>query len=182
MRILWLVVFAVAAVGALTVGIAAPADAAPLPRLKVSPNRRFLQTADGKPFFWLGDTAWELFHRLTREEADTYLKNRAEKGFTVIQAVVLSELDGLHEPNAYGELPLENDDPTKPREAYFQHVDYIVNKADELGLYIGLLPTWGDKIFKSTWGAGPEIFTVDNARVYGRWIGNRYKNKKNIIW
>jgi hypothetical protein len=49
-------------------------------QLQVSQNRRFLQTADGKPFFWLGDTAWELFHRLTREEAEMYLKNRAEKG------------------------------------------------------------------------------------------------------
>ena len=102
--------------------------------------------------------------------------------FTVIQAVALAELDGLHDPNPYGELPLENDDPTKPREAYFQHVDFIVNKAAELGLYIGLLPTWGDKVFKDRWGAGPEIFNTENAKTYGRWIGNRYKDKKNIIW
>ena len=151
-------------------------------QLRVGPNKRFLISVDGKPFFWLGDTAWELFHRLTREEAEKYLKNRADKGFTVIQAVVLAELDGLHDPNPYGEIPLENDDPTKPREAYFQHVDFIVNKAAELGLHIGLLPTWGDKIHKDRWGVGPEIFTVENARIYGRWLGNRYKNKKNIIW
>src|SRR5215218_6369902 len=79
-----------------------------LPQLKVSANKRFLVTADGKPFFWLGDTAWELFHRLNREEAEKYLKNRADKGFTVVQAVALAELDGLHDPNAYGETPLEN--------------------------------------------------------------------------
>src|SRR5690606_9933336 len=151
-------------------------------QLRVSDNKRFLQTVDGKPFFWLGDTAWELFHRLTREEADLYLKNRAENGFNVIQAVVLAEFDGLRTPNAYGELPLEDDDPTKPREAYFQHVDYIVRKAEQLGMYIGMLPTWGDKVFKNTWGTGPEIFNVDNARSYGKWIGNRYKNQKNIIW
>lgn len=150
-------------------------------QLKVSDNKRFLVTADGKPFFWLGDTAWELFHRLTREEAEKYLKNRADKGFTVIQAVALAELDGLHDPNPYGEIPLENDDPAKPREAYFQHVDFIINKAAELGLHIGLLPTWGDKVIKDRWGAGPEIFNTENAKVYGRWIGNRYKNK-NIIW
>ncbi len=151
-------------------------------QIKVSNNKRYLMTAEGKPFFWLGDTAWELFHRLTREEAELYLKNRADKGFTVIQAVVLAELDGLHDPNAYGEIPLENDDPTKPREAYFQHVDFIIRKAEQLGLYIGLLPTWGDKVFKDRWGTGPEIFTVDNATVYGRWLGTRYKNQKNIIW
>lgn len=59
-------------------------------QLQVSADKRFLQTSDGKPFFWLGDTAWELFHRLNREEAEMYLKNRAEKGFTVIQAVALA--------------------------------------------------------------------------------------------
>ena len=151
-------------------------------QLRVSANQRYLQTADGKPFFWLGDTAWELFHRLTREEAEKYLKNRADKGFTVIQAVALAELDGLRDPNPYGEVPLENDDPTKPREAYFQNVDFIIRKAEQLGLYIGLLPTWGDKVFKSTWGKGPEIFNANNARLYGKWIGSRYKDQKNIIW
>src|ERR687884_1803920 len=64
--------------------------------LRVSGNRRFWVHADGTPFFYLGDTAWEMFHRLTREEADRYLENRRQKGFTVIQAVVLAELDGLN--------------------------------------------------------------------------------------
>src|SRR4051794_19361593 len=78
------------------------AAAAPLPRLEVSGNHRFLITDDGAPFFWLGDTAWELFHRLTREEAERYLRNRAERRFTVVQAAVLAELDGLGVPNANG--------------------------------------------------------------------------------
>ncbi len=151
-------------------------------QLRVSENKRFLVTSDGKPFFWLGDTAWELFHRLTREEAEIYLRDRASKKFTVIQAVALAEFDGLRTPNAYNELPLENDDPTKPRDAYFKHVDFIVDKANELGLYIALLPTWADKVFKNTWGVGPEIFNKGNAKAYGQWIGSRYKDRKNIIW
>jgi hypothetical protein len=151
-------------------------------QLRVSQNQRFLETEDGKPFFWLGDTAWELFHRLTREEATMYLKKRADQGFTIIQAVVLAELDGLHVPNAYGEIPLENDDPTKPKEGYFQHVDFVIKKAEELGLYVALLPTWGDKVFKDNWGIGPEIFSIENAKAYGRWIGFRYKKQKNIVW
>lgn len=55
-------------------------------RLQVTPNRRFLQYEDGTPFFYLGNTAWELFHRLTLAEADCALTNRIAKGFTVIQA------------------------------------------------------------------------------------------------
>jgi hypothetical protein len=147
----------------------------------ISPNKRFL-LKDGKPFFWLGDTAWELFHRLDKEEAEFYLKKRAAQGYNVVQAVALAEFDGLKEKNAYGEVPLINDDPTKPNEAYFQHVDYIIDKANEVGINIGFLPTWGDKLAKMHWGKGPEIFNPTNAKIYGKWLGDRYKNKKNIIW
>lgn len=148
--------------------------------LEISPDGRRIVYADGTPFFWLGDTAWELFHRLSREEADLYLQDRAEKGFTVIQAVVLAELEGLTVPNPYGDIPLIENDPERPNDRYFEHVDYIVNKAEALGLYIGMLPTWGDK-FNKKWGVGPEIFTPDNARVYGAYLGKRYRDKP-IIW
>ncbi len=159
---------------------AAPSALAELPGLKVSDNKRFLVTEQGKPFFYLGDTAWELFHRLNREEAERYLSHRAAHGFTVIQAVVLAELDGLKDPNAYGQVPLIDNDPRKPNEKYFEHVDWIVRRANELGLYIGMLPTWGDK-WNKKWGVGPEIFTPENAHDYGEWLGKRYKNA-GIIW
>lgn len=149
-------------------------------KLNVSENHRYLIRDDGTPFFWLGDTAWELFHRLDREEATKYLQNRADKGFTVIQAVALAEFDGLNTPNFYGDTPLTNNDPIQPNEAYFKHVDFVVNKAEALGLFIGMLPTWGDK-FNKKWGIGPEIFTPENAYVYGEFLGKRYKNKP-VIW
>ena len=150
-------------------------------QFSISANHRYL-LKDGKPFYWLGDTGWELFQRLTKEEADEYLKRRSEQGFTVIQAVVLAELDGLHTPNAYGDIPLIDDDPARPNEAYFKQVDYVIDKAKEYNINIALLPTWADKIYKDRWGKGPEIFNVANAKIYGKWIGNRYKAKTNIIW
>ena len=154
--------------------------AAPLARLKVSENRRFLVTETGRPFFWLGDTAWELFHRLNREEAERYLKNRAALGFNVVQAVALAEFDGLTAPNAYGQLPLVDNDPLRPNEAYFQHVDWIVARANAHGIYVGFLPTWGDK-WNKKWGAGPEIFTPANVEAYGEWIGRRYR-AAGLVW
>ena len=150
-------------------------------QMKVSSDNRYLVNKDGTPFFWLGDTAWELFHRLTKSEAKAYLQNRADKGFTVIQAVVLAELDGLNTPNAEGQKPLINNDPARPNEAYFRHVDFVVDEANKRGLIIAMLPTWGDKWKKDTWGMGPEIFTPENALAYGEWIGRRYAGK-NIVW
>jgi hypothetical protein len=72
-------------------------------------------------------------------------------------------------------------DPTQPNNLYFQHVDYIVDQALEMGIYIGMLPTWGDKVSKE-WGLGPVVFNPSNARVYGRFLGKRYQDKPNIIW
>ncbi|MBW6502570.1 MAG: DUF4038 domain-containing protein, partial [Bacteroidales bacterium] len=150
-------------------------------KLMISENKRFLVFEDGTPFFYLGDTGWELFHRLNKEESERYLENRRAKGFTVIQAVALAELDGLNTPNDEGNRPLTDNDPLKPNEAYWAHVDWVIKKAAEKGIFIGLLPTWGDKVDKR-WGVGPVIFTKENAFEYGQWIGNRYKDYPNIIW
>lgn len=159
---------------------------ADLPRLRVSENARFLECEDGRPFFWLGDTAWELFHRLNREEADRYLENRAANGYTVIQAVAIAELDGHRDPNPYGHLPLVDQDPARPAVVdgpdndYWDHVDYIVDKANSLGLYIGFLPTWG-RYWHDEVRDGKPLFTVRNAEEYGRWLGARYRNKR-LVW
>jgi hypothetical protein len=151
--------------------------------LKVSANGRYLVHDSGKPFFYLGDTAWELFHRLGREDADLYLENRSRKRFTVIQAVVLAEFKGLYVPNFYGDLPFVDMDINRPNEGYFKHVDYIVGKTNALGMYVGMLPTWGDKVgTASAWGDGPADFINEkNARGYGRFLGTRYA-KADIIW
>jgi len=153
-----------------------------LPRIRISErNPHLLATTRGEPFFWLGDTAWELFHRCTREEARHYFANRQRKGFNVIQAVALAEFDGLHAPNADGELPLTGDDPLRPNEAYFGFVDELIALAAEHSLYVGLLPTWGDKV-SLQWGVGPAIFSADSAFGYGEWLGRRYRERTNLIW
>ena len=148
--------------------------------IQVTPNGRFLQYENGSPFFYLGDTAWELFHRLTLEESTRYLANRAAKGFTVIQAVVLAELKGLDLPNANGDLPLLDRDPTRPNEAYFRHVDAVVAMSNELGLVMGLLPTWGCFWKATDFNADP-IFTAESAHVFGEYLGQRYRDS-DLIW
>ncbi len=150
-------------------------------RLKVSSNGHYLQYEDGTPFFWLGDTGWELFHRLKKEEIETYLENRRKKGFNVIQAVILAEFNGLHKTDQYGEIPLLDNDPTKPNEKYFTLVDWTVNLARQKSLFMGLLPTWGDKVARM-WGEGPVVFNESNAYTYGLYLGRRYEQYPNIIW
>src|SRR5260370_14255886 len=110
--------------------------------LKVSSNGRYFVDQDGKPFFYLGDTAWLLFQRLDRKEVEEYLKDRAGKGFTVIQAYVLRGLDARHpdgNSSLLGETPLIDRDPAKPNEAFFKNVVHVVNRGNELRLVMGLV-------------------------------------------
>src|SRR4030042_4113763 len=150
-------------------------------RIKVSANGHYLVCENDSSFFWLGDTGWELFHRLTINEINTYFDNRRKKGFNVIQAVVLAEMDGLRKPNMVGEVPFYDLDPARPNEKYFQFVDTVIELALLKDLYIGLLPTWGDKV-TLLWGEGPVIFNSDKAYKYGLWIGTRFAKYSNIIW
>jgi len=149
-------------------------------RLRVAANRRYLEYDDGRPFFYLGDTAWELFHRLRREEIEYYVENRARKGFTVIQAVALAELSGLDTPNVYGERPLIDNDPTRPNDAYFKLIDVTVQMLGRWGMFLGLLPTWGCH-WKLNAGGQTGIFTSETAAVYGRFLGERYRDAP-LIW
>ncbi len=168
------------------------AQAQKLPEIQVSANHRYLQTAGGNPFFWLGDTDWELFHRLNREETDQFLEIRRQQGFNVIQAVALAEFEGIRTPNRYGDLPLVDQDPAKlattpgsdpanpDQYDYWDHVDYVIQAVTKKGMYMGLLPTWGDKV-TDAWGDGPRIFTPENALAYGELLGKRY-GPYNVIW
>ncbi len=172
------------------------AQAAPLPRLRVSDNGRYFVKADGSPFFYLGDTEWALFH-LTREDAELYLKDRVEKKFTVIQAIA-TFWGGLDRPNAYGETVFVNGDPAHPNEAYFKHVDWVVDKAESLGLYIGFVPIWskeyvqqdpsmllnpsfGPTIRTAIRTGKPSVVDKTSAYNYGLFLGRRYRDKP-IIW
>lgn len=162
--------------------------AAPPPGLRVSDNRRSLVTAEGKPFFWLADTAWQLIHDLSEPDIRRYFADRRDKGFTVIQTVALVELRS-DKPNAYGHFPIEPKRPDQPivkdgpDNDYWDDVERVIRLAKEHGLHIGLLPTWGKWVI-SDWQNGlvNGFFTTANAEAYGRFIGERFRDHDNIIW
>ena len=149
--------------------------------LNISENGRYFQTGNCNPFFYLADTAWELFHRLSLEEIEFYLDARKAQGFNVVQAVLISEMDGLRIPNAYGQLPLIEMNPEKPNPEYFDFVEQVLKLAKSREMFLALVTTWGDKIDR-VFGIGPEIFNESNAYSYGKWLGRRFCNVPTIIW
>jgi hypothetical protein len=151
-------------------------------KLVVSENNRYLAFEDGAPFFYLGDTGWELFRKLDREETLKYLEDRREKGITVIQAILLPyNKEKLALPNKIGETALIDMDPLKPNEKYFEHVDWVIQKAAEKGLFMALLPVWGDHVSHVDENENL-LFNPQNGYGYGSWLGKRYCDYQNIIW
>ena len=148
-------------------------------RLKVSDNGRYLVFENGKPFFWQGETAWLLTSRLQREEIDFFLRDRARKGFNVVQVSIFHYWPQF---NVYGQctLPYGTWDFKKIDQpgvyGYWDHVDYAVEAAARNGMYLAIVCTWGSEIVR----AGH--MTVEDAKKYGKFLGERYKDKPNIIW
>lgn len=143
--------------------------------LKVGPNKKNLVNGE-TPFFWLGDTAWDLFQRLNEKEAHLYLKNRKEKGFNVIQSVLINF---AYEGDKVSFQCVENQDILNTihidNNNYWEHVEHIVDLAEELGIYFALLPSWG-RIIKNGY------LNMNNVYAYTEFLVNKFKNKKNIIW
>lgn len=139
--------------------------------------------SDGTPFLWIGDTAWELFYRLQAKaqdghDLDEYLADRAQRGFTVVQAVLVDELDysrGLGCAQN-GATPFHDLDPQCPVEAYWEWVDHVVSRAEDHGIYLVLLPVWGN------WVNEQNLFEQGSALAYGRFLGKRYRRRPNVIW
>lgn len=153
-------------------------------KLQVAENHRYLVTREGKPFFWLGDTGWLLFGKLSREEAVKYLEDRKKKGFNVIQVMVLHTVKAC---NYYGDSALVNGDVARPlvtpgnvfsnskQYDFWDHVDYIVDEAAKRGLYMAMVPVWGTNVKEG-------YVNSRQAKEYIKFLAERYKNRPNIVW
>jgi hypothetical protein len=156
-----------------------PASVLLLMALTVAPNHHFLQYQDGRPFFWLGDTAWLLLSKLDRADTTRYLDDRQRKGFTVLQVMVLN---GTNEQTVAGVPALINGQPekpyvdTKPGEyGYWDHLDWVVDQAAQRGIFLALVPAWGSLVKKGDVNAR-------NVTAYATFLAHRYRDKPNIIW
>ncbi|MBO4443790.1 MAG: DUF4038 domain-containing protein [Bacteroidaceae bacterium] len=145
--------------------------------LQVTPDGRFLRHADGTPFFYMGDTGWLLPEKLNKEEVCTYLDALQANGFNVTQVQTVC---GVPCTNAYGKQshPAGYDFSAVDAEGadgYWPHMDYIIREAEKRGIYVGMVCVWGGLVKRG-------LMSVDEARSYGTFLAERYKDSPNIIW
>lgn len=153
-------------------------------KLKISDNGRYFVKSDNTPFSWLADTAWTIPQRMKWDDVEYYMEKRKKQGFTVLQIVALDPERDIEMRNPCGQKALLNDCLDTPNESYFKYLDWVIEKAEEFGFYILLLPVWGQLIVGENWMGEtfPKTVTEKNAWQYGKWIGERYREKNNILW
>jgi hypothetical protein len=139
--------------------------------IQVGANRRGFVEGE-VPFFWLGDTQWELVRGFTLAEAQEILRSRAEIGFTAIQVMLTGVGEGTR-PNRAGETPWQGGDPATPNEAYFRHLDAVLDLAGQCGLVLVL------GVYHQVQA---DRFTPDVAYTYARWIARRYRDVPHLMW
>jgi len=140
--------------------------------IRISANRRYFVDPAGNPVFWLGTTQWQVFREYTVDEARLIIEKSKATGFDFMQVMLLGVGDGT-QPNLHGEKPCHNDDPEAPNEAYFRHVDTIMEIAREHDLAISMT------VFHQRYR---ERITLEKARGWARWLAQRYGRYPNLVW
>ena len=140
--------------------------------VRVSENGRYFVDSEGRPFFWLGTTQWQIFREHPLAEAELILDKTRENGFSFIQAMLLGVGDGKT-PNFRGEAPWRNDNPATPNEAFFENADSVVEAARRKGLVLVV------GVHHQTMGSR---VNTKNARTWAQWVAERYRNAPNLVW
>jgi hypothetical protein len=153
--------------------------------LKLSADQRYLVDQINRPFLIIGDSAWSLIVEPGPAQVDLYLKDRAAKGFNLLLVNLLEHKFSTQPPKLRDGTPpfAFNGDFATPTDRYFRYAEEILRKAEGRGIALLLCPAYlgyggGDEgFFQEMVRCGPQ-----KVRTYGRYIGKRFRNNRNLIW
>lgn len=150
--------------------------------IKIHPSGRYFTYADNSPFYWLGDTLWFIYTKRcdTVNALPKYIKDRKEKGFSVIQMVAGRPAGGKAEwtgingrdhwyTNEAGTPYQRPYDLINPE--YFKHLDVKIKMLLDNGFIPCIMGMWGWDIRMG----------VENAKEYWRYLIARYA-AYNVLW
>ncbi|HXW97797.1 MAG TPA: DUF4038 domain-containing protein, partial [Gemmatimonadales bacterium] len=152
--------------------------------LRVGPTSRYLMDQTGKPFLMVGDAAWSLIAQLSDQDADTYFASRQQNGFDLSLISLIEHKYATNAPaDIYNIKPFTGKNFTTPNEAYFAHVDYIIQSAAQKGIVVLLDPAYvGYGCGSEGWAVELKAATDSDLAAWGRYVGQRYGGYDNIIW
>ncbi len=160
--------------------------------LRVSVDGRYLVHADGTPFFWIADTAWNGPLKSTDEEWQQYIRERTRQKFTAVQWVTTQwraapDGDRLHQTAFSGRETIE----IHPE--FFQRLDRKVAALNRAGLLSVPVLLWDNKqtdpgqwlsvkqatllakYMVARWGADDVVWILAGDGRYQGLLANRWK-------
>ena len=159
--------------------------------LRPAPGGRYLQDQRGVPFLIKGESAWLALANLTEAEQETYLADRAARGFNLIE-VMLTNHDYTRPPNPIppanrrGEQPFQSPgDLSAPLDAYFDRALGFVDRAAAHGIAVLLAPNYlGFDGAEEGWWK-PLLAPANTREVcagFGAYLGARFRDRRNLLW
>ena len=101
--------------------------------IRLAANKRHLEHADGTPFFWLADTAWNGPLRSTEAEWELYLRERQRQKFTAVQWVA-TQWRAAPDGDQQGQLAFTGHEQIAINPAFFQRMDQRIKTTTRAGL------------------------------------------------
>lgn len=147
-------------------------------------TNRYLSDGNGNPLFMQGDAGWSMISQLTNAQIDTYLADRAARGFNFIIAELIEHMFCTNAPNNIDNVaPFTGAVFTTPNDTYFQRADYAISKAASYNITILLAPLYlGIGLGSEGWGAEVIAASTADMTSWGQYVGNRFRNYDNLIW
>src|SRR5258708_36213680 len=157
--------------------------------LKLSLNGKYLSDSKSKPFLVKEISGWGVIKALTEGDAGAFMDRVKKKGFNTLMVSIISYDNRFvgDPPNWQGISPFKTKwDFATYNIAYFKHADKFLSMAKAKGMLVLLVPCYlgykGDK----NQGWWDELLSPNNSvaksRIYGEFLGKRYKGFSNIIW
>ncbi len=154
--------------------------------VEVAPGVKKAYLADqrGTPFLWNADTCWFLTFGVSEADAVQYLEDRSGRGITVVQCMLLPwTRDG--DDSWFGVKPFADNKFDQPNEAYWRHVDHVVQAAKGLGVTLCLALAWNgccgegwSKVLDNEYHKQDDYAPL---KAYARFIGRRYGDDGNVM-
>lgn len=144
----------------------------------LSEDRRHFVHANGQPWFWLADTAWNGALLATRAEWDEYLSVRAKQRFTAVQFVMTQWRAGRADEN--GRLAFRlNGDRLEVDPIFFRRMDERVAAVRRAGLVPVPVMLWAlTSRDRESPGA---VLSPEHAAQLARYINARYQ-AYSVLW
>lgn len=165
--------------------------------LRVESGRTHLLDASGRPFLIVGESAWSLLAQLSRPDIEVFLQDRRRRGYNAVMVNVLESHFSVRPPyNSEGQLPfavpsrfddvaeyLRKLDFDTPIDAYFDLFEHLVARAAALDMLVLAVPCYaGYDGGEQGWWAAMKRNDPDTLRRYGRYLGRRFRDHRNVLW